>query len=219
VFVNGEGAPRVGLFCAARGISFLAGDAGAGYTAELVAQIKQMPRAMLFVSIPGQEWKEAVEAHARWAFAPLARVSFTAVDERKVRRVAGRKAKGARIVRVGPELSPQALTFDDGVPMIYGSAEGFDREAVGFGAVLEGRLVSLAWTGYPPAEDVLIGVRTHPDHRGRGLAALCAARLACWCIDSGRRPHWNAHASNLASLSAGRKAGFTGEVRHWWLAG
>src|SRR5256886_5546095 len=73
--------------------------------------IRRPPRSTLFpYTTLSRSWKDAVESHARWAFSPLARVSFTTVDERKTRRVAARKPKNVDIVHITPTLSDRKST-------------------------------------------------------------------------------------------------------------
>ncbi len=52
------------------------------------------------------------------------------------------------------------------------------------------------------------GICTHPDHRGRGLAAALTRVVAARLVEEGRTPFLHAYASNTGAISVYRKLGF-----------
>lgn len=55
-------------------------------------------------------------------------------------------------------------------------------------------------------EGIEIEVDTREDHRRRGLAAACCARLILECLDRGKYPSWDA--ANLNSVALAEKLGY-----------
>ena len=94
-------------------------------------------------------------------------------------------------------------------------AEGWSRDLVsqypdyerysryGLGAVVrkEGRIVSGASSYACYQGGIEIEVDTRPDHRRKGLAFVCAARLILECLDRGLYPSWDAHNRESAALA------------------
>jgi GNAT superfamily N-acetyltransferase len=99
-----------------------------------------------------------------------------------------------------PELTEIALGF--------GTFEGLLAEGVAAGAIVEGRIVSLACTTAQTPRHADLGVATLEDWRGRGLATACAAQAAAGILRAGRTPVWSAGESNRASLRVAEKLGF-----------
>lgn len=52
------------------------------------------------------------------------------------------------------------------------------------------------------------GICTHPDHRGRGLAAALTRVVSARIVEEGRTPFLHAYASNTGAISVYRKLGF-----------
>ncbi|WP_269859122.1 GNAT family N-acetyltransferase [Streptomyces sp. RPT161] len=77
-----------------------------------------------------------------------------------------------------------------------------------WGAIAEGRLVSVAGTYFLGSRHADVGVATAPAHRRRGLALACVAGL-CSDIDSaGLAASWTVARDNPASRSLAWRAGF-----------
>ncbi len=53
------------------------------------------------------------------------------------------------------------------------------------------------------------GVCTHPEHRGRGLAASLIAALACAAFERGETPFLHAFATNASAIALYRRLGFS----------
>lgn len=52
------------------------------------------------------------------------------------------------------------------------------------------------------------GICTHPDHRGRGLAAALTRIVSARILEEGKTPFLHAYASNTGAISVYRKLGF-----------
>lgn len=91
-----------------------------------------------------------------------------------------------------------------------GSVERF--LSVGFGLVItEGdAIVAEAYACFVGGGRAELGVTTHPDHRGRGLAVIVCAALLDRCAARGLAPTWSCNADHAASLAVARAIGFEG---------
>lgn len=76
------------------------------------------------------------------------------------------------------------------------------------GAFTGGRLVSVAVPFYLGERYEDLGVVTENGHRGRGLSAACASRVAEGVLSRGRRPSWSTSPDNRGSRRVAAKLGF-----------
>jgi len=90
----------------------------------------------------------------------------------------------------------------------FGSLRCLLAEGVVAGAVVEGRVVAIAHTSGHSRRHADIGVFTHPDWRGRGLATAAAALVARQVQAAGQTLVWSAGEDNVASLRVAHKLGF-----------
>jgi len=96
-------------------------------------------------------------------------------------------------------LTPHAL-------QVFESAQDFVDRGLGFGAVVDGRLTCAATSYTRSSRSVEVAISTRADFRGRGLAAVTAARLLRECLSLGLAPRWSA--SNLLSQRLAVRLGF-----------
>ena len=97
---------------------------------------------------------------------------------------------------------------DDLKPGIRGDVESVLREGYVAGAVVDGRLVSVAHTNAITKRYADIGVFTHQDYSNRGYSTTSAAIVADAIRETGRTPVWSCGEDNLASLRVAAKVGF-----------
>lgn len=72
-----------------------------------------------------------------------------------------------------------------------------------------GQLIAMAGERLQTDEFVEVsGICTHPDHRGRGLAAALTRVVSARLVEEGRTPFLHAYASNTGAISVYRKLGF-----------
>ena len=97
---------------------------------------------------------------------------------------------------------------DDLKPGMRGDVEIVLREGFVAGAVVDGRLVSVAHTNAITERYADIGVFTHQDFRNRGYSTASASTVARAIQKSGRTPVWSCGEDNLLSLRVAAKVGF-----------
>ena len=90
----------------------------------------------------------------------------------------------------------------------WDGGDGLAGSGHGWGAFVDGRLVSVASSFFVGQQYEDIGVATHAEHRGRGLAFACAAGLCADIVARGRVPSWSTSPDNHASLRVAEKLGF-----------
>lgn len=88
----------------------------------------------------------------------------------------------------------------------FDSPEDFVRRGLGFAALWDGVPVAGAGTYCIYDGGIEIEIDTREDHRRRGLAAACGARLILECLDKGLYPSWDAH--DLRSVALAEKLGY-----------
>jgi hypothetical protein len=97
------------------------------------------------------------------------------------------------------DLEPHAL-------QVFGGAQEFLDEGLGFGAVQNGRLACAATSYTRSSRSVEVAISTRPTFRGRGLAAVTAARFLRECLTRGLAPRWSA--SNPVSQRLAVRLGY-----------
>lgn len=92
-----------------------------------------------------------------------------------------------------PDRAPISLEAIDADPTLSAYAEGFGRgEDVGFGEVVDGRLVGAAWArfgmeghGFVAHDIPELTVAVEPEHQGKGIATGLLGRLFDALADAG----------------------------------
>jgi GNAT superfamily N-acetyltransferase len=125
-----------------------------------------------------------------------------------LRRPAGRYADPA--VRF---LTPDDAPLVDAAPpelagVGYPSRQAFLADAVAAAAIVDGRIVSLAYTSALGDRYADIGVYTAPAFRNRGFARAAASLVADRVQHQDRVPVWSTGHFNAASLHIARQLGF-----------
>ncbi len=89
----------------------------------------------------------------------------------------------------------------------WGGAAGLVDSGFGWGAFVEGRLVSLACSFFVGLAYEDIGVVTEAAHQGRGFSTACAAALIGDIRARGRRASWTTSSDNPPSIRVAHKLG------------
>lgn len=121
-----------------------------------------------------QAWRTTLGESVRAAFGPVAHYYLDRADDLKA--VAGGR-------RINPDDAGALNDLNRAVPSAEWTAAGFSgHPAVLFGLFEDGRLLAAANLTSGPDVATDIGVLTHPDARGRGLAVQVAAAAALQAI-------------------------------------
>ncbi len=90
----------------------------------------------------------------------------------------------------------------------YESATALLTESFAAGAMIDGRLVAIAFAGARAKQHAEVGVVTAEPWRGRGFSTAAAALVCADLQAAGQLPVWSTSAENLASQRVGAKLGF-----------
>lgn len=98
-----------------------------------------------------------------------------------------------------PVLLAQAWSRD--LCAAFDSPADCCRRGVGVAALYEGVPVAGAGSYCVYRGGIEVEIDTRPDHRRRGLATACGARLILECLDRGLYPSWDAHDKRSVALA------------------
>lgn len=88
----------------------------------------------------------------------------------------------------------------------FASYDMYSRHGLGFVVLKDDEIVSGASSYSAYRQGIEIEIDTREDHRRRGLAYICGARLILECLDRGLYPSWDAQ--NRASVALAEKLGY-----------
>lgn len=96
-------------------------------------------------------------------------------------------------------------------------ADDFVNNSVGFSALVNGNLASLAFAAFIiRSEDkkyLEIGIETLPEYYGKGLAKQACAALIRFCLDNSFDPTWTCRGTNMGSKRLAESLGFVESLR------
>ena len=145
-------------------------------------------------------WGAALQTRTRVAFRP------GNWDRLRLRRFREALPDGFTLKRVTAGDAVRFAELEDSLVYNFPSLDEFVAKGVGFGVEHEGRYVSGCSSFALGSRSLEFEIDTHPDFRGRGLAAACAAAMIEYCLERGLEPCWDAHNDISAALAA--KLGF-----------
>lgn len=131
-----------------------------------------------------------------------------AFDRENLRRIIDSLPEGYELAPIGERLydSVQKEAWSKDFCANFKSYAEFEARGLGFVAVRGGETVCGASTYnyYDGGIEIEIGTKT--EHRRKGIAAACAARLILTCLDMGLYPNWDA--ANSMSAALAQKLGY-----------
>jgi GNAT superfamily N-acetyltransferase len=145
-------------------------------------------------------WGAVLQTRTRVAFQP------GKWDRARLRLFSESLPDGFTLKRVTAGDAARFAELEDSLVYNFPSLDEFVARGVGFGVEHEGRYVSGCSSFALGSRRLEFEIDTHPDFRGRGLAAACAAAMIEYCVERGLEPCWDAHNEISAELAA--KLGF-----------
>lgn len=129
-------------------------------------------------------------------------------DKEKLEQAAGSLAPGYTMKMMDQEAYDQCLAADWSRDLVsqYADYERYRRIGLGVVVYHEGILAAGASSYASYQEGIEIEIDTHPEHRRRGLAFACGARLVLECLKRGWYPSWDAQ--NTMSVGLAQKLGY-----------
>lgn len=129
-------------------------------------------------------------------------------DRERLEGFAAALPEGYTLRLIDEELVPVLLaeTWSRDFCAAFDSPEDCCKRGVGVVAMYEGAPVAGAGSYCVYRGGIEVEIDTRPDHRRRGLATACGARLILECLDRGLYPSWDA--IDLRSAALAEKLGY-----------
>lgn len=129
-------------------------------------------------------------------------------DRRRLEQLAAALPEGYSLRLIDEELVPVLLeeAWSKDFCDAFDSPADCCRRGVGVAAMYEGVPVAGAGSYCVYRGGIEVEIDTREDHRRRGLAAACGARLILECLDRGLYPSWDA--IDLRSVALAEKLGY-----------
>lgn len=185
--------------------SFMSGDSRAPEAAALAAGSRPL-------LVPLQACWENVIRTACPGAQPLLRYATKkepdGFDLQKLRAFAEAVPEGYRLAPMDEALFGRCrnLSWAMDFCALFDSWSDFAGMGLGWLALKDGELAAGASSYSVYREGIEIQIETAPEHRRRGLALCCGARLILSCLERGLYPSWDA--ANLASVALAEKLGY-----------
>jgi len=196
------------------GFVFFSGDAGSGKAAALVKRWKGDVSGGHILVPRDEQWKnviaEVLGESAGWHRRYATSKSENRFDRARLSAWAENLPEGYTMKQIDRELFDICLNGGWSLDNVANFAD-FDEFAaegyqLGFAVMYGGEPVSIASPYSAYDKGIEIEIDTREDHRRKGLARACAARLILACLDMGLYPSWDA--ANEMSISLARQLGY-----------
>jgi hypothetical protein len=99
----------------------------------------------------------------------------------------------------------------------YGSAGALLADGVLAGAVVDGELVSVAFTAAETERYAEVGIKTREEYRGRGFSTAAASLVCAELQAAGKTVIWSTDQDNIASQRVAAKLGFREVSRRMYI--
>ena len=132
-------------------------------------------------------------------------------DREQIKRYIAGLPEGYELHQIDVPLAEQALSQPWSWHLCgqYNGPEDFVRRGIGYAITYNGELVTGASSYSIYDTGIEMELDTRPDHRGKGLATVCIARLILECLDRGLYPSWDA--ADNRSVHLAEKFGYHAE--------
>ncbi len=203
VWVDDPTAPRAVILASGYGWCY-ASDAVTAEQCAAVIEVDRRLQTMNFLVPPGSPWESLFPQ----ADAVVERLEFS--KHRKTWNTQPPLPAGVVVQPMTLPLLEQCLWRSEAIADC-GSLERFLQIGFGNCAVYQGKPLCESYGSIVGDETIEIGIITHPDWRGRGLAHATCASVVDGIYARGYRPWWSCDRDNHGSRATARKLGFTGE--------
>lgn len=186
----------LGDFC------FFAGKPSAGFAAKAATR-EIVPQNEAWSEAIEQAWGERAARRTRYAIR-----KDTVFSRQTLCRFAENLPAGYTLCRFDAQIYEAASRegWSQDFCACFRDSADFLARGIGFAALHDGRLVSGASSYSIYSGGLEIEIDTHPDHRRRGLALACGARLILEALDRNLYPSWDAF--DLRSVALAEKLGY-----------
>ena len=158
------------------------------------------------------DWRPLIEAYFGPGAIPETRYAIKKepgiFDRRRLEALAAALPAGYELRLIDEAMVPVLLAqaWSRDLCAAFDSPADCCRRGVGVAALYEGVPVAGAGSYCVYRGGIEVEIDTRPDHRRRGLATACGARLILECLDRGLYPSWDA--IDLRSAALAEKLGY-----------
>lgn len=187
----------VGDFC------FFAGEPNAALAEQAAAPLL-IPRDDAWCQVIESVWGDRVQKAQRYAIQKEPGV----FDTEKLGQYAASLPDGYTISRIDEEIYNQVLKNDwsQDLCSLFADYSDYYTRGLGVAVLHKGQLVAGASSYSIYDNGIEIEIDTKPEHRQKGLATACGAKLILECLHRGLYPSWDAH--DLRSVALAEKLGY-----------
>lgn len=207
--VDDLGQPAAAAVRIAFGMTFVGGAVTQGFLDEALRLFVERSKLAMLV------WPEPPVRIAGLAPPPDAKKIYPRRELYDLPRLSARLTDLAKDTPSGSRLVPfdaeilERCRWRGVVMTATGGVEAFLEHVRGVFLIADdGTVLCEAYGLFEGEEQVEIGVITHPDHRGRGLATRTCARLILDILNEGLETTWSCELANHASLALAGKLGY-----------
>lgn len=206
------------------GFSFIAGDTKSPCAKELITAWHESFRGNGTLLVPENEkWVALIREVLGESYTSETRYGTSKTennfDKDKLTRFAENVPEGYEIRFIDSELFAKAEQCSWATESVgnFKSFEEFEsNNALGVAALYKGEIVCMASSFSSYSTGIEIEIDTKEEHRRKGLARVCAARLILKCLELGLYPSWDA--ATTISLSLAQSLGYIAAepyTAHW----
>lgn len=203
---HSSAAAWLGDFC------LLAGEATPAMLEEIQKCMKERRQKYLILVPKDEDWADMIESHLSGHAKKISRYAIKKepdiFDRERLQMAIDGMPEGYVLRKIGKEEYEACLRESWCIDLVsnFRTYEQYEKMGLGFVAMKDGEIVAGASSYSVYHGGLEIEIDTRGDHRRRGLAYACGARLILECLDREIYPSWDAH--NLASVALAEKLGY-----------
>ncbi len=188
--------------------------AGNPHSDEAQLLVETIPYLNIII-VPDDDWARLVKEQYGEELRVQQRTKFNpdSLDIAMIRRLKNNIPSGFELQKINRDnlrrVNPAVCRIID---LHFRGVDGLLQHGVGFCAVQENQIFSLAYSAFPFIDEFQVQVDTveSPHYRRRGLATAVSAALIEYALENDIVPHWDA--ANLASIKLAEKLGYSDPV-------
>jgi len=202
-FVDNEDVPSVAMICHS-GFCYVAGDAESPRAKELLWNIH---KDCMELQLRDEEWQRLAEREFGKKIEKFTRYKFKRnaelFDREKLQGYIDALPDGYEIAKIDERMFKCLRTYEwaEYHCAQFISFEELRKYAIGFVVLYDGEPICAATPFYYCDEAIDIQIDTVEEHRRKGIATACAARLILDCLDRWIFPNWSADCAESRYLA------------------
>lgn len=219
-FVDCEHNPSVGFIWHSIPVCFIAGNPNPDAVRGLIEYVTDVSGlSPILISVPSVQWADTISSSFPDKWINYERSSFEFTNSRleQIQNWCERVPEGYEVRQIDAESAKGIGEVDPVFTMTWSDPEEFVRRSIGFCTMHKDRIVSVAWSAFPPNSFVEFAVATLPEYQGKGLCPITCSPLVLYCLEHGIKPLWSANAMNEPSHKAAERLGYIKSGSYFWV--